>query len=154
VIRKGIFLVFASVILLSLLTCCGGSSSSIGGSDSSLGTNGRSVGGSGGSINSIGGSGAASGGRSVSSTPAHSADVIVSLVAPSMAVGETLPFTATTKNAPRVPIHWASSAPNVATINNSGVATGVSAGITQITATAGGVSSPPVVLTLCDFRHL
>jgi hypothetical protein len=48
---------------------------------------------------------------------------------------------------------WSSSAPSVATIDNNGVATGMGAGTTQITATAGGKTSPPVVLTLCDYRH-
>jgi uncharacterized protein YjdB len=50
--------------------------------------------------------------------------------------------------------HWTSSNPSVATIDDQGLATGMGAGTTEITATLAGKSSAPVVLTLCDFRHL
>jgi hypothetical protein len=42
----------------------------------------------------------------------------------------------------------------VAIIDSNGVAIGVGAGKTEITATADGMSSSPVVLTLCDYRHI
>ncbi len=43
---------------------------------------------------------------------------------------------------------WTSSNPGVATISNVGLATGVAAGKTEITASAGTVTSPPVTLTV------
>ncbi len=43
---------------------------------------------------------------------------------------------------------WNSSATNIATIDTSGVATGLNVGSTQITATSEGVTSPPVTLTV------
>jgi alpha-tubulin suppressor-like RCC1 family protein/uncharacterized protein YjdB len=53
-------------------------------------------------------------------------------------------FTASTRNAAGEPVPaaviWSSSAPNVATIDQNGVATGVSDGATTITATRGSVS--------------
>lgn len=43
---------------------------------------------------------------------------------------------------------WASSSPNVATIDTSGVVTGLNVGTTQITASGSGVTSSPVTLTV------
>ena len=46
-------------------------------------------------------------------------------------------------------VTWTSSTPSIATIGiGSGVATGVGTGMTQITATAGAISSSPVMLTV------
>jgi hypothetical protein len=86
-------------------------------------------------------------------TPIQNADLSVAPLSPSIAVDSTVQFVATAK-ASGAEVHWASSSPSVATIDSRGLATGLSAGTTQITATAGGITSTPVVLTLCDFRHL
>lgn len=146
-VRKVLFVSFVSVLLLTISDC--------GRSSFGSNSNGRSnFGDSNSGINSIGGIGGDGVGSSTSSAPAQAADIMVSPSSPSIAVGATTQFTATTKDVSGAAFHWASSAPNVATINNSGVATGLAAGTTQITATAAGKSSPPVVLTLCDFRHL
>lgn len=45
---------------------------------------------------------------------------------------------------------WASTSTSIATINSSGLATGVSAGTTNITAASGAVTSPAVVLTVAQ----
>jgi hypothetical protein len=152
--RRVLFLVFGFVLFLTLSACGSGSGSRIGGSDSSLGASGSSPGGNGSSIESIGGIGGDRSDSSSPGTPSQTADITVSPLSPSIAVGATMQFTATTKDPSGVAVHWASSAPNVATINDSGVAIGMAAGTTQITATAGEMTSPPVVLTSCDFRHL
>jgi hypothetical protein len=65
--KRVLFAIFVSVLLLSLSACGSGNVSSLGGSDSSLGTNGSSLGGNGGSIDSLGGIGA-DGSSSLSST--------------------------------------------------------------------------------------
>ena len=73
----------------------------------------------------------------------------------SLAKGSTRPYTATatysnasTQNI-TTSVTWSSSKPSVATIGiGSGVATGLAAGSTQITATIGTISSPPVTLTV------
>jgi uncharacterized protein YjdB len=62
-------------------------------------------------------------------------------------------FTAKAKDSKGEKFQWSSSEPSVATIDSNGVATGMGAGTTQITATADGKTSHPVVLTLCDYRH-
>ncbi len=46
---------------------------------------------------------------------------------------------------------WASSAPEVATVDAEGIATGQTEGTTAITATIGGVTSDPVTLTVSGF---
>lgn len=81
------------------------------------------------------------------------ASVTVSPSSPSIAVNGTQQFTATAKDSggntlSGITFTWASSATNVATINSSGVATGVSAGTTQITASANGVTSSNDTLTV------
>jgi hypothetical protein len=48
------------------------------------------------------------------------------------------------------PVTWSSSAPPIATINAAGLATGVAKGITSITASARGVTSPPAILSVDD----
>ncbi|PSH05580.1 MAG: hypothetical protein CXZ00_00050 [Acidobacteria bacterium] len=65
------------------------------------------------------------------SVPPKATDITVSPLASSMAVGDTLHFKATTKDTHSVAIHWAGSAPSMATINSSGVAIGIGAGKTE-----------------------
>ena len=108
-----------------------------------------------GDINSIGGIGGGNSAVRFSNTPPQATDVTVSFLSPAMAVDGTMLFTATTKDASDDgAVHWASSEPGVATIDDRGVATGIGAGTTQITATAGGKTSHPFALTLCDYRHI
>lgn len=81
------------------------------------------------------------------------ATVTVSPSSPSIAVGAAQQFTATAKDSGGNTINgvtftWASSATGVATINSSGLATGVSAGRSQITASASGVTSANDTLTV------
>src|SRR2546423_1910362 len=90
------------------------------------------------------------------STPAAVVTVGVSPAAPSVAVGQTLPLTATAKDsAGNVlsgrPVSWASSNGSVATVSGAGLVTGVAAGGGARTAprgggrggAAGGVPPPP-----------
>ena len=86
-------------------------------------------------------------------TPPPVASITVSPVSPTITVGATQQFTATAKDASGntisgVTFAWSSSATGVATINSSGLATGVSAGTTQITASANGVTSSADVLSV------
>jgi hypothetical protein len=81
------------------------------------------------------------------------ATITVTSPSPSIAVGATQQFTATATNksgnaVSGVTFTWASSAMAVATINSSGLASGVSAGKSQITASASGVTSSPETLTI------
>jgi hypothetical protein len=93
------------------------------------------------------------GGSSKSSSTPTVASIAISPASPSIAVGATQQFTATAKDSSGntisgVTFAWSSSAAGVATINSSGLATGVSAGTTQITASSGGVTSPADTLTV------
>src|SRR5579875_1340555 len=93
------------------------------------------------------------GGYSMSSSTPTVASIAISPASPSIAVGATQQFTATAKDSSGntisgVTFAWSSSATGVATINSSGLATGVSAGTTQITASSGGVTSPADTLTV------
>lgn len=68
-------------------------------------------------------------------------------------VGATLQCSATVRNNSNgiiqgKTITWQSSNTNVLTINNNGLATAVSAGTAQITASADGISSIPVIITV------
>lgn len=79
--------------------------------------------------------------------------ITVSPASPSIAVGATQQFTATAKDSSGntisgVTFTWSSNTTSVATINSSGLATGVAPGTTQITASAGGVTSSPDTLTV------
>lgn len=69
----------------------------------------------------------------------------------SIEVGEQQAFTATAKNASGSPLNtvfnWTSSNTQVATVTN-GVATGLAEGTTEITASAGGVSSDAALLAV------
>jgi Bacterial Ig-like domain (group 2) len=81
------------------------------------------------------------------------ATITVSPSAPSVAVNATQQFTATAKDASGntvtgVTFTWASSATNVATIDSSGLATGIAIGTTQITAAASGVTSATDAFTI------
>ena len=84
-------------------------------------------------------------------TPPVVATIVVTPASPSITVNATQQFTAKAKDAKGNAITgltftWASSSKSVATINNSGLATGIAAGSTQITATHGSVTSSPVTL--------
>ena len=78
------------------------------------------------------------------------ASVSVGPAAPSVQVGQTVQLTATPRDASgnalsgRV-VTWASSAPAVATVNGSGLVTGVAAGTASITATSEGQSGTAAV---------
>ncbi|HKW17252.1 MAG TPA: Ig-like domain-containing protein [Terriglobales bacterium] len=81
------------------------------------------------------------------------ATITVSPSSPSIAAGATQQFTATAKDSggntlSGITFTWASTVTGVATINTSGLATGVSTGTTQITASAGGVTSANDTLTV------
>ena len=85
--------------------------------------------------------------------PSTVATITVSPSSSSIAVGATQQFSASAKDSSGntisgVTFTWASSATNVATVNSSGLATGVSAGTSQITASASGVTSSPDALTV------
>lgn len=72
----------------------------------------------------------------------------------SVQITKTITFTAVARDASNNPVAgvtftWASSDPTKATIDaSSGVATGVALGTTNITASAGGITSAPIVLTV------
>jgi hypothetical protein len=69
--------------------------------------------------------------------------------------GQTFPFSVVARNgAGQViatpAVTWATSTPAIATVNASGVASGVTTGTALITASARGVTSSPGVLTVAD----
>lgn len=81
------------------------------------------------------------------------ATISVSPSSPSIAVGATQQFSATAKDKngnaiTGVTFTWSSGTTSVATISSSGLATAVSAGTSQITASASGVTSPDDTLTV------
>jgi uncharacterized repeat protein (TIGR01451 family) len=81
------------------------------------------------------------------------ATISVSPSSPSIGMGGSQQFTATATDSGGnvingVTFTWASSATNVATINSSGLASGISQGTTQITASANGVTSSQDTLTV------
>lgn len=77
--------------------------------------------------------------------------IILSPLNPSIEVGSTQQFTAIGNYSDgsasdiTATVTWTSSNPTVATINNTGLATGLSSGVTTITATFGGVSAATVL---------
>jgi len=87
-------------------------------------------------------------------TPSPVTSISVTPPAPSIQVNQTQLFTATARDAngnvvPNVTFTWTSSNQAVANVSmNGGLATGVSAGSTTITATIGSVSSPASTLTV------
>jgi 6-phosphogluconolactonase (cycloisomerase 2 family) len=94
------------------------------------------------------------------STYNHVVSIAVTPVGPSIGVGKTQQFmaTATYNNKKTADITsqvtWASDAMGVATITSAGLATGVSAGTANITATLGTVVSPKDVLTVTSAATL
>src|SRR3989441_1042630 len=78
------------------------------------------------------------------------ASVAVSPATASVQVGQTVQLTATPKDASGTPlagrvVTWASNAPGVATVNGSGLVTGVAAGTATLTATSEGQSGTATV---------
>ena len=144
--RKVPFVLLASALLLTLSACGYGNGKNL--SPYAADGNGSN------NINSIGGIGGDRADVKAPVAPVQPADIVISPGTSSMAVDSTMQLTATNKDASGGKLVWSSSEPGVATVNDAGVATGVSAGTTQITATAGGKTSPPFALTLCDYRHL
>lgn len=144
--KKAPLVLLTSALLLTLSACGYGNGNNV--SRYPADGNGNN------SINSIGGIGGDRADIKAPATPAQPADIVISPETSSMAVDSTMQLTATNKNAGGGQLVWSSSEPGVATVNEAGVATGVSAGTTQITATADGKTSPPFALTLCDYRHL
>jgi Bacterial Ig-like domain (group 2) len=73
----------------------------------------------------------------------------------SVAVGGTVQFTVIARDGsgqeiPAPPVTWTSSSTPIATIDGTGTATGVTVGQTNITASAGQVTSPPATLNVSD----
>lgn len=101
---------------------------------------------------SLGLFGCGGGSSSSSSSTVTVAKVTVTPATSSVVVGSTQQFYASAvdanNNSLAAPIGWTSSATNVATVDSNGVATGVGSGTAQITATAGGVTSNAVTLTV------
>ncbi len=87
-----------------------------------------------------------------SSTTTIPASITVSPTSASTVVGGNATFTATAVDSGgsqvTVTFLWASSAPTVATISSNGVASALTPGTTQITASASGVASSAVNLTV------
>lgn len=96
------------------------------------------------------------GGKSSTTTTTTTTQISTITVTPpasAIAVGQNQAFTATVKNSDGTVLSggvltWSSSATSVATIDSAGIATGVGAGSTQITATSEGVSSTAVTLNV------
>jgi uncharacterized protein YjdB len=98
---------------------------------------------------------------SVTSSPAtltvlpNVASVTISPTSASIKVGGQQQFTATAKDAAGntvsgAVINWAVSFSGVATIDQNGLATGVSTGTALVTATSGGVTSPVATLNVTN----
>jgi hypothetical protein len=89
-----------------------------------------------------------------SSTPTLSSIAVTPASPASLAVGSTQQFTATgtysddSTAAITSNVTWASSNTTIATISSAGLATGVAAGNTNITASLSGVTSPAVTLAV------
>ena len=102
-------------------------------------------------VSCFGGHGGGGGGGGSTS---NVASISISPNPPFMTVGNTLQLTATAKDASGnvisgVTLTWTSSAPGIATINSSGLASGVAVGTTQVmAAVAGGPTSGPLTLTV------
>ena len=92
------------------------------------------------------------GGGSSSSTTSTITKITVTPASGTVAVGQSQTFFAApvdaNNNALSATVTWTSSATNVATIDANGVATGVAAGTSQISASAGGVTSNTVSITV------
>ncbi len=91
--------------------------------------------------------------------PSVLASLKVSLIQPTIAVGQTTvalvtgldQFGASVTPAPAT---WTSSAPAIATVNSSGVVTGVSSGVANITATVGPMSASAVVTVTAPLQSV
>jgi trimeric autotransporter adhesin len=84
------------------------------------------------------------------------ASITISPATSSILVGGTQAFTATARDVngiaiPNQAFTWASSAPTIASIGPTGIATGVAVGTTSITAKSGLISSSPATLSVTDF---
>ncbi|MBI4282894.1 MAG: Ig-like domain-containing protein [Chloroflexi bacterium] len=98
-------------------------------------------------------SGAISGSTTLTVTAPVLLSIVVAPAAATVGLGQTQQFTATgtyTNGTADITtsVSWSSSNPSVATINNAGVATAKAAGTTLITASLGGIVSPPATLTV------
>jgi hypothetical protein len=95
------------------------------------------------------------GGKSSSSTSTAVPTINVPPKTASIAPGQAQAFSATAQDSSgntltSVIFAWASSAPNIASIDSTGVSLGRSQGTTQITASASGVTSAPATLTVAQ----
>lgn len=98
----------------------------------------------------------ACGGSSSSSTTTTTTQIATITVTPAssaITVGQNQAYTAAVKNSDGTVLTggvltWSSSATSVATVDSAGIATGVGAGSTQITASSEGVNSAAVTLTV------
>jgi trimeric autotransporter adhesin len=95
--------------------------------------------------------GSVSGSTVLTVTPATLSAITIAPANPTIAAGTTQPFTAaglfsdgSTQDL-TASVSWGSSTPSVATINTSGLATGVAPGQTTITASSGSVSNSAVL---------
>jgi uncharacterized protein YjdB len=91
-----------------------------------------------------------SGTAGITVAPTAVASVSVSPAAPSVPAGQTVQLAATPKDASGTPltgrvVTWSSTAPAVATVNGSGLVTGLAAGSTTITASSEGKSGTATV---------
>ncbi len=98
--------------------------------------------------------GSVSGSTVLTVTPATLSAITVAPANPAIAPGTTQSFTATglfsdgSTQDLTTSVSWSSSIPSVATINTSGLATGLAPGQTTITASSGSISSNSAVLTV------
>lgn len=104
-------------------------------------------------LTGCGGGGSSSTGSTTVGAGTTVSSIVVSPATASIAVGSTQKFTAVAKNASGgtvsgVTFAWTSSDTGVATIDASGLATGVAAGTTDIAASAQGVTSAAATLTV------
>jgi len=100
------------------------------------------------------GCGSVTGSAALTVTAATLVSIAVTAPSPSVALGSTQQLTATgtytdhsTQNLSSQ-VTWVSGNPSVATINAAGLATPVTIGSTAVTAAFGGVTSPPLTLTV------
>ncbi|WP_332449058.1 Ig-like domain-containing protein [Methanoculleus sp.] len=77
-------------------------------------------------------------------------DIVIDPIAATVAVNSTMAFEATVLDQNNetmmgVTVNWTTSDPTIGTVDNTGLFTGVAAGITAVTATAGDVSASAIV---------
>ena len=83
------------------------------------------------------------------------ASIDIDATSNSTELGETITFTAMVKNINGTilanhPVSWTSSAPAILSIDNDGLATGQSAGMADVTASADGIVSDPISIMVVD----